>query len=467
MINRFIVAAAVALAVCFVGALPSADLSPARAQFADQATDAGTGAGTANAQTITLANVSSYNDLVGVLVKFIPGATNSGATTLAVNGLATPPSLRKPTGSAMGAFTGGEFTVGQQVVVKLDASGFFNLISPTSLPINAAGLQTSAIGFNEPVNLQINASVSANALTIALKGINGSDASAINPIPVAFRNVTIANGSPEIVSLQAALSFTINSTSTMGCVSGQMCRLWLLMINNGGTAALCAFNALSGTIVAPINEAALQTSASGTVGGNLAQTYYCSTSAVTAKAIRIIGYVDIQEATAGTWATGPTYIQLMGPSIKKPAERVQYVFKTGTTAATTSSASAVLLTGAITQAITPTSAANVIRGTLSGTIVQDVATSSFIQLGRAGPVVIGNPAYFSGGNSQYSAISIGAEVPNVTSTLTYGAYGSISGGHTLSFPPATTGVSIELEEIMGALPEPANDDRSEAPRMVG
>src|SRR4051812_6015238 len=92
--------------VLFLLALTFASLSPARAQFADQGTYAGTGAGSANAQTLTLANASSYNDLLGVIIKYIPGTSNTSAATLTINGFGSSPAFRKPTSAGPVALTG-------------------------------------------------------------------------------------------------------------------------------------------------------------------------------------------------------------------------------------------------------------------------------------------------------------------------------------------------------------------------
>lgn len=456
-----------------VGAILLGLVAPAAAQFATQATY-GVGAGTANAQTVTIPNASSYADLLGVPLQIVPGATNTTAATLTVSGNSGALSggaiaIRRPTSSGLAALVGGEIQSGQSLMVMYDGTFFVILsVTNTSVSVGAANLTNSSLAFNAPVNLQINATVSANALTIALKGNNGSDPSATNPVLMAFRDVTIANGGPVIVSLQAALSFTIASSSTMGCVSAQMCRLWVVAINNGGTAALCAFNALSSTNIAPINEAGLQTSASGTSGGNSAQTYYCSTSAVSAKAIRIIGYIEVQEATAGTWATGPTYVQLFGPGIMKPGQVIQSVSNTPTSGGTTSSASFAALSGGPTQAISLTSAANVVRVRVNGTIgnTQGGADMS-LQLAR-GASLIGQPNRTLASTSGQGYVPIPLEtfdVPNTTSSTTYGIQGKTSSG-TITFPAAGSGSPVIVEEIMASL-RPANDNEPPALQMAG
>jgi len=83
------------------------------AQFASQATWGGTSTGTANAQVVSIANVGSMSDLVGVTISFIPGAglTNSGATTFQIGALAAQP-VRKVGYGVLAALTGGELVAG-------------------------------------------------------------------------------------------------------------------------------------------------------------------------------------------------------------------------------------------------------------------------------------------------------------------------------------------------------------------
>lgn len=460
--------------------------APAAAQFADQATYAGTGAGAANAQTVTLANASSYADLVGVALKYTPGATNTGAATLNVNGFGSSPSFRKSSGTALVALTGGEVQSGVPIMVMYDGTSF-DIIGPVALPVGAALLQNSALGMGFATNLQLNATVATNALTIAVKGVDGNDPSAANPVLIPFRDSTIANGTLKVVSLQAALSFTINSGSTMGCVSGQMCRLWIAPIcstglectNSAGSdvVGLCAFNARSGTTVAAVNEGLLQTSQSGTGGGNSAQAYYCNISAVTARAIRIIGFIEIQEVTAGTWATGPTLVQLFGPGIKRPGDVAQGPLAFTTSTPTTSSGATPTQTNLF-QAITPTSAANLVRITSTGTVgYSGGGAYPVTQISRgASPTLIGNISGFAlntaSTNPTFSVNNYALDFPNTTSSVTYFLYtwGVAAGGNNSIFLYATdlgaTPAFIEVQEIMSAL-EPANDNLLRPLEMVG
>ena len=452
MIKRIVLAASLVLAA----------IAPAAAQFADQATYAGAGAGTANAQTLTLANASSYADLVGVIVKYTPGATNTGAATLTVNGFGSSPSFRKPNGAGVTALTGGELVSGQPTMIMYDGT-FFNVMAPTALPIGAGNLTTSAFGFNASPNLQLNGSVSANQLTIAVKTSAGTDATSANPIPIAFRDTTIANGDPVWVSITGSLSFTIGSGSTMGCVNNVMCRLWIVAINNSGSVALCAFKAVSGTNVAAIDESQLQTSASGTSGGSSAQTYYCSTSAVTSKAIRILGYVDIQEATAGTWASGPTYVQLFGPGIKRPGDLIQTrnVLYTSTTSTTNNYAfgntAPAAGNGVSVAAITMTaqSAANLVRVRGMVNIASNGAGNLWAYL-LIGSTAVSLNGIGSNGSVEMHALPVEyvGQMPSGSTTWTMYGSGTLSttyintnaGGNTFGGSPNSI---LTVDEIQG------------------
>ena len=146
----------------------------------------------------------------------------------------------------------------------------------------------------------ITASVSANALTIGI-----SAPAANSPSSLEFRNPSLANGAPVAVTLGSALSLTVPSGATLGTVSGQTARLYFALAYNGGTPVLCVCNGF-------IDETALQspTTISGT--SNSANVIYSAAAVSANSPIRVIGFVDINEATAGIWATAPTIVQGAG-----------------------------------------------------------------------------------------------------------------------------------------------------------
>src|SRR5690606_5418771 len=76
-----------------------------------------------------------------------------------------------------------------------------------------------ANGFDTPLNFGLAASAGSSALTIALKGADGNDPSATNPVKIPFRNVTSATGTPSWLEVTAASSLVISSGSTLGVTS--------------------------------------------------------------------------------------------------------------------------------------------------------------------------------------------------------------------------------------------------------
>ena len=439
--------------------------SPARAQFADQATYAGAAGGSANAQTITVPNASTYTDLQGVLIKFLPVATNTGAVTLNVNGFGTSPSFRKLGGAGLTALTGGELVINQPAVAMFDGT-FFDIMSPTSDTVGARMLGNSALGYNDPINLQIATSVGASALTITVETAAGGTPSGSTPVPFVFSTISggAVTGAPAVVSLQAALSFTIASGSTMGCQSAVVCRLWIIALNNAGTIQLCAYNALSGATVVAWNEGIQQTSQSGTGGGNNAQEFYCNASAVSG-AIRAIGYLEVTEATAGTWTTAPAKVQLFGPGISKPGGIVQTVTSSSTTqSTTTATVTPAALSPAVTQAIVTSSAANLVRVSIFGSMTAGVAVGH-VQFARS-TTLIGILLSAAPSVGQMPASLSWLDAPATAGSVTYNLYGASNSGATLTWATTGSGYYWQLDEIMGALPEPANDDGGPL-RMVG
>jgi hypothetical protein len=115
---------------------------------------------------------------------------------------------------------------------------------------SVAAATTSAAGivplnyFGIAQNIGFAASVGSSALTIALKGADGNDPSASNPVIVPFRNVTAATGTPTFLTITAATSIVISSGSTLGMTSGVAATLAIVGFNDGGTFRLGLINPL-------------------------------------------------------------------------------------------------------------------------------------------------------------------------------------------------------------------------------
>lgn len=182
----------------------------------------------------------------------------------------------------------------------------------------------AAMSVNGHSNVAIAASVSANALTVSLKGANGSDPSADNPVVLAFRDATLTGGAPVLRSVTGALSITVPNGGTMGFANSTPGRLWLVAFDNAGTIRLGLVNCLSGNSIYPLRSGDMASGTSVGTGSDSAHVIY-SSAAVSAKALVVLGYLDWSAglATAGAWASGPTTVQVAGAAVPLPGEVVQ------------------------------------------------------------------------------------------------------------------------------------------------
>jgi hypothetical protein len=227
------------------------------------------------------------------------------------------------------------------------------------------GAAISVKGYgNIPINASIAASVATNELTVALKGANGSDPSGSNPVLIPFRDTTAATGSYSFLLITSALSITVPDTGTLGTVSADMARLYIYAVNDGGTARLGIYNPVSGSgstvALKGLNCSAVQTSTQVGVGSDSAQTLYTNGAAATDKAVCWLGFVEIVEATAGTWATAPSLVVNAGIGIPYTGHLVQVVNDIEDTGGTTTSSALADVSGA-SASITPSSRCNLLE----------------------------------------------------------------------------------------------------------
>lgn len=267
---------------------------------------------------------------------------------------------------------------GDTLIATSQGSGNWIIWQFTRAGLPVLNPAAPASGF-EPINLQLNASVSGNLLTVAVKAADiNSDPTANHPVLVPFRDVTLGNGDPVWLSIASALSISTFSTSaTLGTANGVPFRLWVVLFNNSGAPVLGLFQSVTGgatpTAIAALAESALITSTGMTAGATSAGVFYTPNGVgVAAKAFRILGYVDFASglATAGTYNVGPSVVQLFGPGIRKPGDVIQ--MKLTKNAAQFSTTSNSLQSTNTTLAMTLTSAVNLVKVTFSGdVIIQD------------------------------------------------------------------------------------------------
>lgn len=215
----------------------------------------------------------------------------------------------------------------------------------------------------------IEATVNAGALTIALKGADGNDPSAGNPVPLTFRNVAAGSGTPSTVTVTAATSLVISSGSTMGFSSACAGRLWIVAFNDAGTVRLGAINCRSGTNIYPLGGPKIASSnAEGGAGGADSAHVFYTGAAVTSKAYQILGYMDWAAGltTAGSWGSVPTTIKLFEHGDKLPGDVIQLVSTTTTTNCVVTSAAFADTLSEV--ALTPAASPNVVAVSASGVL---------------------------------------------------------------------------------------------------
>jgi hypothetical protein len=185
-------------------------------------------------------------------------------------------------------------------------------------------------------------------------------------------------------------------------------------------------------------------------------------------AVRIIGYCSYESglATAGSWASACTTLQPFGPGVKKPGDVVQSIYNlvTGTSSVNSTS----YVETSLTQAITPTSTVNLIRVDTQWNGLSGSTLNALCRLSRGtSPTLIGSVSTPFGiaSSGDLGGSNSAVDAPGTASSVTYALYCSASAS-SWTFNYYTAAV-ITLQEIMGALDAPANDNGTPQQSMVG
>lgn len=163
----------------------------------------------------------------------------------------------------------------------------------------------------------------------------GSSLSSTLKLALKFRDPAAASGQYETIELTSSPEMIVGDGSTLGTVDGIPARIYVLAIKDGSTCRLGVynpvdFNASSTTqrSCRPKYKALSESlfysgvSASSASTADSAHTIYTSAT-VTSKAIRILGYFEVNETTAGTWANGFVKFHPMTPETPKMGSIVQ------------------------------------------------------------------------------------------------------------------------------------------------
>jgi hypothetical protein len=153
------------------------------------------------------------------------------------------------------------------------------------------------------MNVGLAASVSSNALTIALKQADGaSDTSASAPARIGFRSATLTSGAFNVRSVTGSLSTVISSGSTAGHQSTRVSTLWIYALDNAGTVEL-AWSSKRFP-----DYSVQSTTAEGGAGAADSSALMYSTTARSNVPVRLLGRMLSTQTTAGTWAAVPTEV---------------------------------------------------------------------------------------------------------------------------------------------------------------
>lgn len=260
----------------------------------------------------------------------------------------------------------------------------------TNVGLRLAGQGTGATLSDGPVamlaqmmgfsNVAFTATVASNALTIALKDAAGNDPSTASPCKVWMRSATLTTGAPVALSRTSALSIVIPSTAELGTVNSVAARIYWGATTTDGTTwdALCVFNTQGTNQLHPLpSESAVHSATAIGTGSDSAGVLYAS-SATTNMPVKWLGYIEITEATAGTWGTAPTVLQMLGPGVPRSGSRVQ--MRAANTSSPTNSTSATFADTALSVAITPTNACNRVLVTVFATSIATNANDTVAQV---------------------------------------------------------------------------------------
>ena len=352
-----------------------------------------------------------------------------------------------------GVYTSSGTTLTRNVIKSTNSNTAISLsgtaqvaISPAAEDFPGVGTSTPFLSHASPVQIGLSASVASNLLTVALKGNDGSDATSSRPIMIPFRDSTIANGGVTWVNVTSSLSISTNATgATLGTSNSVPFRLWVVAFNNSGTVVLALWQAVTGgaspTAIASLNPFGVASSTAISGSATAAATFYTPNgTTVTSKSYCVLGYVEYGSglATAGTYASAPTKIQLLTDGVAMPSQVVQTRFSASNSVTTTTSSSFVATNS--TTSITPTSAANVVFVQFSGSL----STANAGNLGQAqihrGGTAIGPLATVYSASSTLEAVTMASgctiDAPQSTSSTTYDVrIRTVLGGTNTSYPP--------------------------------
>jgi hypothetical protein len=215
---------------------------------------------------------------------------------------------------------------------------------------------------------------SGNELALFLTTLSGGTPSATDPVYIAFRSSTALAGAPVIRRVEQSTGIIIENTATLGTINGTPFRIWCVAFDDGGTVRLaliyCLLTATTNPNIFPLAGWGIASATQESSGSDSAHVFYSDGAAISGKAYTVLGYATWETglATAGVWNANPTREHLQKVGDPLPGQCIQLqgnmtgAVATGTTAIPADDSIPQSGEGDeyMSQAITPTSAANVI-----------------------------------------------------------------------------------------------------------
>lgn len=257
----------------------------------------------------------------GVTVKTYDNINATSSSNTVLDGTFTIQNTSDQTKQAV--FNAGNITTGTIRTFSFpDATGTLALTS------NITAINTAS---NDPfINFAIGVpSVAASALTVPFNGVDTSAFSATNIGYVNFRSATAGSGAIAQLTLSSAQSLVVPSGASLGSPNAIATTYALAAFNNAGSIIYGIINPLTLPLVDGIASTTLLSGTSTSAG------VWYTTSALTSKAYTIIGYFTATEATAGTWATAPSAVQVAtAPAVSNNFSRIVLGTPTASTSGT-------------------------------------------------------------------------------------------------------------------------------------
>lgn len=205
-------------------------------------------------------------------------------------------------GTGQSSYTDGQLVIGDTSTGGL---GKATLTQGTGITItNGNHSITIASSASSPivlgaVNAGLSTSEATNALTINLKQADGSTdpSTGTAAVTVAYAATSSTSGGPTQVNTTSALSIVVPASATLGATSGVVQYIYVWAINNAGTTEL----AVSGSRFAFDDNNIYTTTAISSSSTDWKTLY--STNARTNVSIRLLGRLQSNQASAGSYAT--------------------------------------------------------------------------------------------------------------------------------------------------------------------